>query len=277
MEGEEGEYNAMSELYKWAPELVPKPHAWGKYKAYHSKTYYFLQQYVEMSNRLPNPKQLCEKFARLHHTSVSPNGCFGFHITTCQGSIAQFVGWERSWTTFFAKSFKHVVDLDFEFNEPWEDLRCLERRIASHIIPRPIGSLERDGRTVKPCLIHADLWEGNTGTSCEDKTVYIFDSGAYYAHSEMEIGGWRCHYNKIHDQVHTRTYFEYNGPSEPEQEWDDRNRMYSVYYNVMYSCNHGSQGQAIRQVAYHDMNYLIDKYAAFLGGKGPKRLTKADY
>ncbi|KAK3615524.1 hypothetical protein LTR56_026541 [Elasticomyces elasticus] len=93
----------------------------------------------------------------------------------------------------------------------------------------------------------------------------------------MEIGGWRCHYNKIHDQVYTRTYLEYNGPSEPEQEWDDRNRMYSIYYNVMYSCNHGSQGQAIRQVAYDDMYYLIDKYAAFLGGKGSKRLTKADY
>ncbi|KAK3634804.1 hypothetical protein LTR56_015085 [Elasticomyces elasticus] len=244
----EGEFHAMSELYKRAPDLVPKPYAWGKYKADHPETYFFLQQYIEMSNCVPEPNQLCEKLAKLHRTSVSPNGCFGFHITTCQGSIPQSVGWETSWTTFFAKLLKHVVELDLKLNGRWEDLETLEQRIFSHVVPRLIGNLERDERSVRPCLIHADLWEGNTGTSYEDNAVYIFDSGAYYAHDEMEIGDWRCHYNKIHDAVYTETYLRHNGPSEPKEEWDDRNRMYSIYYNVVYSCNHMSQGKAVRQV-----------------------------
>ncbi|KAK4889129.1 hypothetical protein LTR27_012032 [Elasticomyces elasticus] len=273
----EGEFNAMSELYKWAPDLVPKPYAWGRYKAANPETHFFLQQYIEMSDRVPEPDQLCEKLARLHRTSVSPNGCFGFHITTCQGGIPQSVGWETSWTTFFAKLLKHVVDLDLELNGRWENLEILEQRVFSHVVPLLIGNLERGGRTVKPCLIHADLWEGNTGTSIEDNTVYIFDSGAYYAHNEMEIGDWRCHYNKIHDKVYTETYLRHYEPSEPKEEWDDRNRMYSIYYNVIYSCNHMSQGKAVRHVAYDDMYYLIDKYAPFADGAGPKRLAELEY
>jgi protein-ribulosamine 3-kinase len=64
-----------------------------------------------------------------------------------------------------AKLLQRVIDLDFKTNGYREEFDKLEKRIFSHIIPRLLGNLERDGRTVKPCLIYADLWEGNTGTS----------------------------------------------------------------------------------------------------------------
>jgi len=245
----EGEYNAMSELYKTAPNLVPKPHSWGKYRLLGGpdETYFFLAEYVDMSNRVPEPNQLCSKLAQLHRSSVSPTGMFGFHITTCQGRIPQAVSWNKSWTDFFTTLLQHVMALDFETNGDWQELDQLEKRIISHVIPRLIGALERDGRTVKPCLIHADLWEGNTGTSYDTGDIYIFDSAAFYAHNEMEIGDWRCHYNKIHNKVYTRTYLRHYGPSEPKEEWDDRNRMYCIYYNVIFSVNHMSQAKAVRQ------------------------------
>ena len=123
----------------------------------------------------------------------------------------------------------------------------LEERTFEKVIPRLVGALESEGRSVKPCLIHADLWEGNTGTSYETGDVYVFDSGAFYAHNEMEIGDWRCHYNKIHNKIYTRTYLKFFGPSEPKGEWDDRNRMYSIYFNLIYSVNHMDQGRAVRQ------------------------------
>lgn len=244
----EGEFNAMSKLYNTMPSFVPKPHSWGKYRAEDPETYFFLSQFIDMSDRVPDPNQLCSKLARLHRSSVSPTGQFGFHVTTCQGRIPQAVAWESSWTTFFTKLIQHVINLDIETNGYWEDLDRLEARILSHVIPKLIGNLERDGRSVKPTLIHADLWEGNTGTSYETGDIYIFDSGAFYAHNEMEIGDWRCHYNKIHNKVYTRTYLRHYGPSEPSEEWDDRNRMYCTYYNIIYSVNHKSQGKAVRQV-----------------------------
>ena len=244
----EGEFNAMSELYKYMPNMVPKPHFWGKFRLGNPDTYFFVSQFIDMNDRVPEPTQLCTKLAQLHRNSVSPTGKFGFHITTCQGRIPQASGgWEDSWTECFTKLLKHIMALDFETNGYWKDLDILEQRILSYVIPRLIGNLERDGRSVKPSLIHADLWEGNTGTSYENGDIYIFDSGAFYAHNEMEIGDWRCHYNKIHNKVYTRTYLRHYGPSEPREEWDDRNRMYCIYFNVIYSVNHLDQGKAVRQ------------------------------
>lgn len=226
-------------------EPSPKTHSWGKNRVSNPET---ISQFIDMSDRVPEPNQLYTKLAQLHRTSVLPNGEFGLHVTTCQGQIPQGSGlWEEKWTDLFSKLLQHVIELDFKTNEYWEEFDKLEKRIFSHFIPRLIGNLERNGRSIKPCMIHADLWEGNTGTSYDTGDVYIFDSGAFYAHNEMEIGDWRCHYNKIHNKVYTRTYLKHYGPSEPREEWDDRNRMYCIYYNVIYSVNHLSQGTAVRQ------------------------------
>ena len=243
----EGECHAMSELYKTMPNFVPKPISWGKYRVGNPDIYYLLSGFVNMNNSLPEPNQLSSKLAQLHRNSVSPTSKFGLHVTTCQGRTPQAVSWKSSWTEFFSSLLRHVRDLDFESNGFWEELDLLEKRTFTSVIPRLIGALERDGRRVKPCLIHADLWEGNIGTSDETGDIYVFDSAAFYAHHEMEIGDWRSHYNKIHNKIYTRIYLRHYGPSEPIEEWDDRNRMYSIYYNVIYSVNHMNQGKAVRQ------------------------------
>lgn len=244
-----GEYNAMTELYKWAPDLVPKPHSWGKYALPNPEAYFFVAQYIDMTGNMPDANQLCSKLAALQRSSKSPYGQFGFHVTTCLGRVPQAVAWQRSWTVFFIQLLKHATGMDADLNGHWEGLDVLEKRLISHVIPRLLGALEGDGRTVKPSLIHSDLWEGNTAISVEDGNVYIFDSAAFYAHNEMEIGDWRCYYNKISDKKYTRAYLRLFGPSEPKEEWEDRNCLYSIYYNIIYSVNHLSQGKAVRQLS----------------------------
>ncbi|KKY28033.1 putative glutathione s-transferase [Diplodia seriata] len=185
----EGEFNAMSAIYEAAPDFVPKPHSWGEFRSKEPRTYFFLSQFIDMfSNWVPEPNQLCKKLARLHRDSVSPTGMFGFHVKTCQGRSAQHVGWDASWTACFTKILGHVMKLDANANGRWDAFDEIGRRITMRVIPRLIGALEADGRSVKPCLIHADLWEGNTGMSVETGDIYIFDAASLYAHNEMEIG-----------------------------------------------------------------------------------------
>ncbi|KAI0520958.1 Fructosamine kinase-domain-containing protein [Xylaria bambusicola] len=235
----EGEFNAMSELYKWVPDLVPKPLAFGRYAGTDIEAYFFLSEYTDVQETMPDPSKLCAGLGR----------------------VPQYVNWEKSWKAFFIRLLKH------------EDLEIVENRLISDVVPRLLGALETGGRSIKPSLIHGDLWEGNTGTTREDGNIYIFDSAAFYGHNEMEIGDWRCHYNRIHDKRYTESYLHhYGGPSEPEDEWEDRNRLYSVYFNIIYSVNHLSQGTAVRQVAYNDMCYLVDKFAPFLDGNCPSKL-----
>ncbi|KAI1307432.1 Fructosamine kinase-domain-containing protein [Xylaria venustula] len=272
----EGEYNAMCELYKWAPDFVPKPLAFGQYATLDSETSFFLSEFIEMGTEMPDPERLCAKLAHLHSKSQSPTGKFGFQITTCQGHVPQHVCWEKSWTTFFASLLQHVARLDFESNGYWNELDIVEKRLISDVVPRLLGALETEGRSIKPSLIHADLWEGNVGTSSKDGEIYIFDSAAFYAHNEMEIGNWRCHYNKIHDEKYTASYLQRCPPSEPEEEWEDRNRLYSVYFNIIYSVNHLDQGLAVRQVAYNDICYLIDRFSPFQDGNGPSKLNTSE-
>ncbi|KAI9697679.1 MAG: hypothetical protein M1836_004629 [Candelina mexicana] len=244
----EGEFAAMTELYKTLPSFIPKPLAWGKFQTEDPPTFFFLCDFVDMSNQMPDPDRLCAHVAELHRTSVSPTGQFRFQIRTCQGRTPQATEWNSSWTSFFTKLLAHVMTLDFEINGPWEDLKQIEDRTLSHVIPRLIGALEADGRSIKPSLIHADLWDGNTGTSYDTGDVYVFDAGSYYAHNEMEVAMWRCPYNKISSKIYTKTYFRLYGMSDPAEEWEDRNRMYSVYYNIIYSINHTTNGKSVRQL-----------------------------
>lgn len=111
---------------------------------------------------------------------------------------------------------KHTAQED-KTNGQWAALDQVESRMFSHVIPRLLGALESEGRRIKPCLIHGDLWEGNTGTTLDTGNIYTFDAASFYAHNEMEIGDWRCFYNNIHNKVNTKTYLKNTLPASPRK------------------------------------------------------------
>ncbi len=199
----EGEYWAMTEPYKIIPVAIPKPLAGGKFETGSPETYFFLCEFVELSNQIPDPDELCVRVIELHRNSISPTGKFGFHMRTCNGRTPQAIEWDSSWTSFFTKFMVHVMAEDFKTNGSWPELEQVEEGIVSRVISRLIGALETDGRSVKPCLIHGDLWEGNISTSFKTGGI-SFDAGSYYAHNELEIGDLRCPYNKVSSKVYTR-------------------------------------------------------------------------
>jgi len=237
---------------------VPKPLAWGKFDSGDPETYFFLCDFIDMTNDLPDPAEFCMQLAELHSISESPTGNFGFHVATCHGRFPQYVEWDGNWESFFRKLLADALRLDIESNGPWKELQAVSERVLLNVLPKLLGPLEADGRTVKPCLIHGDLWEGNIGTCLETGNVYIFDSGAYYAHNEMEIGMWRCERHQINSKDFLREYLKNAGVSEPADQFDDRNRIYCVKMNMIHSAHHS--GCKERITAYEDMCYLANKY-----------------
>ena len=73
-------------------------------------------------------------------------------------------------------------------------------------------------QTIKLCLIHGNLWEGNIGTEIKTGNIYIYDTAAYYAHNEMEIGIWRVPHWSIKALVYWREYVRYFEKSKPVAE-----------------------------------------------------------
>ena len=57
----------------------------------------------------------------------------------------------------------------------------------SKVLPRYLGPLETDGRSIQPCLCHTDLWPGNVKLRA-DASAIVFDANALWAHSEGNAG-----------------------------------------------------------------------------------------
>lgn len=233
-----GEYTSVVEIEKTCPGLLLTPFAWGKFTS--QNTYFYLSEFVDMDVvKPPDPADSAAKVARLHQSSVSPTGKFGFHVTTCDGKMTHTVEWEDSWAVFFSKLPRGVAKLDTETNGPLPKLEAAIENTIDRVIPRLLGVLQADGRTLKPSLIHGDLWEGNVGTRLETGEVLLFDAGSYYAHNEMDWGIWRAAFaDHFRKEVYTSSYCSNFPPAEPRDEVDDRNRPYSLKYNLNYSAGH---------------------------------------
>ncbi|OBT64889.1 hypothetical protein VE03_06432 [Pseudogymnoascus sp. 23342-1-I1] len=153
--------------------------------------------------------------------------------------------WDDSWTSCFARLLKGLWELDSKVNGHWDELDTAMENTLTKVIPRLIGILERDGRSIKPCLIHGDFWESNIGTDADTGNIYIFDASAYYAHNEMEIGIWTVDHHEMQDKVYRQAYAKQFRKRVPKEA--------IVRQGV-------PKGADARQGALNDLQDLIAKY-----------------
>jgi protein-ribulosamine 3-kinase len=241
----EGEYLGDLEMHKTVPEFGAKPLAWGQCATVDPPTWFILLDFYDMSNHLPEPGKFCSMLAEMHLNSVSPTGKFGFYVPAVQGYIAQKVDWNASWSDFYSTLLTDLMVQDAERSGTWPELEDAFQKLKSQVIPRLLGRLEEKGRKLKPCLIHGNLWEGNSGTDLETGLVKIYDSGSFYAHSELELGMWQGERIRFRSKVYTRQYLRRVGVSEPVEDFDDRLRLYSIKYLLVHSCHHA--GSYVRE------------------------------
>jgi protein-ribulosamine 3-kinase len=180
-----GEYESMKEIYTLLPDFAPKPIAWGTYKDV-PDMHFFLCEYREMVNDMPDPHKFAARLAELHQNSKSTNGKFGFHVTTYSDNLPQKSEWEESWEDFFSKSMRQALELELQAKGPDSELDVMVPILFDKVIPRLLRPLESEGRTVKPSLVHGDLWYANSGMDVETGESLVFDACCFYAHNECE-------------------------------------------------------------------------------------------
>ncbi|KAK4169568.1 hypothetical protein QBC43DRAFT_354843 [Cladorrhinum sp. PSN259] len=79
----------------------------------------------------------------------------------------------------------------------------------------------------------------------------IFDVCSFYGHNEYDTGNWRAPRHKLSQEAYIRSYKEHFPPSEPVEDWDARNLLYSLPYNIGNAIY--VPGSTQRQVVYEDM------------------------
>ena len=244
----EGEYHSAIAINAVVPGLVPKAAGWGEYYNGDSHVHFFLGDFHDMNfSTCPEPVKFMAKIAELHIKGTSPTGSFGFPVPTVLGIFERTTTWERSWAKSFTHQLKDVIRYDNEINGSWLQYDAGCEHLINVVIPRLLGVLQSEGRSITPTLIHGDLWERNIGLDTETGETVIFDPGCTYAHNEMEFGTWRYSWaSYFSSPVYMREYQRLIKPSEPAEEWEDRNRLYSIHPYLNDSAGHA--GSMSRQL-----------------------------
>ena len=180
-----GEFESMSAIHTLLPDFVPKPIAWGTYESI-PDTHFFLCDFRNMIDEMPDPHRFAARLAALHQNSKSPQGKFGFHVTTYSGNLPQTNEWEESWETYFTKNMRWALDLELKAKGPDPEFDVLVPILFDKVIPRLLRPLESEGRYVKPSLVHGDLWYANSGIDVGTEESLIFDACSFYAHNECK-------------------------------------------------------------------------------------------
>lgn len=77
----------------------------------------------------------------------------------------------------------------------------------------------------------------------------------------MAMGMWRVDHHHMKAREYRREYFRHYPPDAPQEEADDRNRLYAVKEEIMYSAH--VPGSKSRARALENLRFLIDKYVEY--------------
>ena len=159
--------------------LVPKATGWGEYHNGESQVYFFLGNYHDMDfSTPPEPGRFMSQIAELHQRGTSPNGMFGLPIPTVCGimvsisenpppllamltpdsTLGTYSDLGKKLGKIFHPSTKRCHQIDNETNGPWLEYDTACRQLIDVVIPRLLGSLQSDGREIRPVLMHGDRW-----------------------------------------------------------------------------------------------------------------------
>lgn len=257
-----GEFTSTSAMSSVVPGFCPEPIAWGTFESDQDIHFYMCKFYnFHNDGRMPNPESFCQNLANLHKKSESPNRKFGFDCTTYNGDLPQNNTWHDSWEAFFANGLRHILDVRKARAGPHPaELEKLLPTLFDVVIPRLLRPLESNGRKVKPSLVHGDLWYGNASVLVESDQAIVYDPASFYAHNECitslisptlaksrraglkknfhadELGNWLPPRNKF-NKAYFDAYHSLVEKSEPKEDYDDRNSLYSLYVSSNSSIN----------------------------------------
>ena len=252
------EFESMKAIYELVPDFAPKPISWGTFQTV-PDIYFFVCEFREMKiDKMPDPARFCARLAALHQKSTSPNGKFGFHMPTYSGNLPQMTEWEDSWEIFFTKSMKQALKLELEAKGPDPEFDVLIPILFDKVIPRLLRPLESDGRSVKPSLVHGDLWYANSGIDVDTDESLIFDACCFYAHNEYEVGQWRPSCNRFGAE-YLAAYHSHAQKSPPEEDYDGRLDLYKLRFNTHVSALF-KENKALREQMLGDIRDLAQRY-----------------
>lgn len=180
------EYESQKALSAIIPDNVVAPTAWGYFEGNATRSFY-LTRFRNLQPQVPPLPNFVAILKRLHHTSTSPTGKFGFHCRTYWGPPVMSNEWTDSWEEFWGRQFRNDVAYVQKVYGRDDTLDSLTEEFIQKVVARLLRPLQTGGRSIKPSLCHGDLWDGNVQTDVDTGQTILFDSCAFYGHAEGRV------------------------------------------------------------------------------------------
>ncbi|KAK9461440.1 Fructosamine/Ketosamine-3-kinase [Lipomyces oligophaga] len=260
----QGEYNALKYISAAVPGFCPEPVAIGRCESSPNK-YFVVSTFL---NELHHgggadfERKLARKVAAMH-TARPQSQVYGLPSgePTCCGSTELFNQPTTSWSEFFTI---HRLRFICDENARQNGFDSTMNRLVNLVIEKAVPALLEAVKS-SPSLIHGDLWRGNVGSiripDSNNPTTYveepvIYDSCAYYADSEFELGIMKMFggFSSVFwDEYHTLV-----PKKEPVRDYDDRLRLYQAFHELNHSAMFGGGGYDLQAKA--SLRYILAKF-----------------
>jgi len=155
------------------------------------------------------------------HYQISRSSSFGFKANNFIGSLAQSNTTHTNWTLFYV----------LERLLPQLQLALNAGKLQANEIPSEttlLKNCESLFPTVKPSLLHGDLWSGNFLIS-EQGEPYLIDPAVYYGHYEVDLA-----MTQLFGGFGTTFYEAYHEVLPKESGANERCDIYQLYYLLVH-------------------------------------------
>jgi fructosamine-3-kinase len=174
-------------------------------------------EWIEEKSQKNYQIQIGQTLANLHHTTHST---FGFDFNNNIGEMPQFNAINTditSWKVFYWQ-YRLKYQIEYANNSKLLDYDLYERLLS--IEPKLNKYIDN---TVKPSLLHGDLWSGNVINGKDNP--YFIDSACYFGHREIDFalihmfGGFSDDFFKA-----------YNEKYKLDEGFEQRKPIYMLYH-----------------------------------------------
>jgi protein-ribulosamine 3-kinase len=251
-----GEFESLGAIYSVVPNFCPKPICWGTFRST-PNTFFNLSLYHERVSPPTDTTTFCNKLAKLHLRSASPDSRFGFPVHTYFGEVLNEKIATETWEECFTAGLRHMLNLDEEINGVDDTLVTRREELIARVIPRLLRPLETGGRKIRPALVHGNLCAANAGET-DSGDVMVFRPAAVWAHNEVELGIWRAVRNGF-DRRFLRAYLKLVPISEPKADFEDRNALYALRHLIACSIRYPGSAKYRREISV-EMGRLLDRF-----------------
>ncbi|TDL28027.1 fructosamine kinase PKL/CAK/FruK [Rickenella mellea] len=196
---------------------------------------YFISEYKHMSGLTDSSAtKLGERLATELHRYESTHG-FGFHVPTFCGRTRLKNGWFDTWEACYSSMIGDLLHGLRDKGSAYSDLCEKGENVREIVIPNLLRHL-----SVKPVLMHGDLWSGNIGTETFTAEPVIFDPSSFYGHNEADLAIARI-FGGIPRSFFT-TYHQFLPKTEPVDQYELRVDLYELFHYLNHALLFGGSG-----------------------------------